>query len=333
MRKINVSSASKTLILVFLFWAAPLFAQKKHLVVYAYSSFVSAWGPGPKLIENFKKQCDCEVDLTDMGDTNLIIDKLSRIQTSNKVDVIVGLDQLALASAEQKVKWMDLKNLKKKGFVGSDDYKNFVAFDWAPLSFVYRKTDLPTPPATLDDLLASHLKNQILLEDPRLSTPGLQFLTWVYLTKKEKTKDFLLKLKDQVHSVSPSWSTAYGLFKKEQAKLVFSYLSSPIYHWKEEKNENIVSAAFTGTHAIQTEWVGVPQSCVNCELSSRFVAHLLSDESQKLLMDFNYMYPVNTALIKGSLYEKLPVVKTIELTEYKKIKVKELLKIWKDIFK
>jgi thiamine transport system substrate-binding protein len=305
---------------------------KKKLTIYSYSSFVSAWGPGPKLIENFKKECNCDIDLTDMGETNLVIDKMSRARDS-KVDIIVGLDQLALPLAEKKLKWMSVRKLQKKGYIGTGTYDHFAAFDWAPLAFVARKSSLPNPPKNLSELLEPRFRNQILLEDARLSTPGLQFLVWIYLTQKQKTKNFLTRLREQVHSISPSWSAAYGLFKKEQALLVFSYLSSPIYHWKEEKDENIQSLAFEEKHPLQTEWVGIPKTCKNCNLASKFIEFLLSDESQKLLMDFNYMYPVNPLLTRGSLYEKLPVVKTFELKDYKNLDIESLLKIWREVFR
>jgi len=267
-----------------------------------------------------------------MGDTNLIVDSLSRLKSSKQVDVLVGLDQMTVESAVKKLKWQDLRALQKKGFLGSGEYKEFVAFDWAPMAFVYNKSRLSPPPKSLDDLLSPNLKNQILLEDPRLSTPGFQFLTWVQLEKKAGAKNYLEKLKTQIHSISPSWSASYGLFKRDQAKLVFSYLSSPIYHWKEEKNENFVSSAFSHRHPLTTEWAGVPKNCQECDLSKQFLEFLISDSSQKLIMDLNYMFPVNLTLIKGSLYEKLPRVETYPLGDYKKIDANHLLKMWKDIF-
>ncbi|NJL25998.1 MAG: hypothetical protein HC902_13080, partial [Calothrix sp. SM1_5_4] len=44
------------------------------------------------------------------------------------------------------------------------------------------------------------------------------------------TVEWLEGFRPNVQSVSPSWSFAYGLFKKEQVRFVFSYLTSLAYH-------------------------------------------------------------------------------------------------------
>lgn len=285
------------------------------LTIYAYSSFVSPWGPGPKLVEEFKKECKCEVVLKDMGDSNLFFEQMGKKKQLGAIDVLLGMDQLSIN--------------KLKDIVWSDPP---IFFDWAPMTFVYKKNALKNPPKSLDDLLEVRFKNQILLQDPRLSVPGMQFLTWVYLAKKEKTKEFLQKLKTQIHSVSPSWSTAYGLFKKDQAQLVFTYLTSPVYHWTEEKDENFAAAGFSEKHPVQTEWAGVPKGCVQCQLGNKFTRFLQSNSGQKILMEKNYMLPVNAKLIAGTPYEKLPKVDVYLSSEYDKVKTDELLKIWKDVF-
>jgi thiamine transport system substrate-binding protein len=285
------------------------------LTIYAYSSFVSPWGPGPKLVEEFKKQCKCEVELKDMGDSNLFFDRISKKKQSSEIDVLLGMDQLTIDKL-QNIKWFEEPSF----------------YDWAPMAFVYKKSALKDPPKSLDDLLDERFKNQILLQDPRLSVPGMQFLTWVYLAKKEKTKEFLQKLKPQIHSISPSWSTAYGLFKKDQAKLVFTYLTSPVYHWTEEKDENFAAAGFSEKHPAQTEWAGVPMGCKQCDLGKKFIKYLESDAGQKILMNKNYMLPINPKLISGTPYERLPKVDIYLADEYGKVKSEDLLKIWKDVF-
>ena len=43
-------------------------AQEKTLTVYTYESFVSEWGPGPKVKEAFESTCDCTVNFVGVAD-------------------------------------------------------------------------------------------------------------------------------------------------------------------------------------------------------------------------------------------------------------------------
>ena len=43
-------------------------AAGKTLTVYTYESFVSDWGPGPKVKESFEKTCGCKVEWVGVAD-------------------------------------------------------------------------------------------------------------------------------------------------------------------------------------------------------------------------------------------------------------------------
>ena len=48
--------------------ALPAAAADKTLTVYTYESFVSEWGPGPKVKEAFEKTCACTVEFVGVAD-------------------------------------------------------------------------------------------------------------------------------------------------------------------------------------------------------------------------------------------------------------------------
>ena len=49
--------------------AGPALAQDRpELVVYAYESFTSEWGPGPAIAEKFEAVCGCDVRFVGAGD-------------------------------------------------------------------------------------------------------------------------------------------------------------------------------------------------------------------------------------------------------------------------
>lgn len=291
------------------------------LRVMTYSSFMSAWGPGPEIAKRFRDETGITVEFQDAGDAGLILEKLKLFP----VDAVVGLDRLTLPQARERMQWREMAPLNKKlgsvadspSIVARDQaFKEspFVAIDWAPIAFVYRSGEV-FEPIRLRDLLDRRLKGAIALEDPRTSTPGLQFLLWVLQVYGEgEGFKFLAALKPNLHSVSPSWSTAYGAFTKKQAKLALSYATSPIYHLMEEKNSSYRAAAFSDGHPVQVEYAGVPMECSRCSDAETFVHFLLRTETQTLIMQKNFMLPVVAAAAIGTPFESMPSFVPLELT-------------------
>jgi thiamine transport system substrate-binding protein len=338
-----IPSRSRTLGLIFLALTVVLlgaiyYVRKPHpkdyantLIVYSYPSFLNAWGPGPTLIKNFEETCQCKIQTIEVEDSSLIVQKLLR-DHEKRVDLVIGLDQLHLKEAGEKLQWEPLTELAQTlpdREIPEGDF--FIPLDWAPLTFIYRKSELKNPPRSIDDLLKPEWKSSIALQDPRTSTPGLQFLSWVYLLKKDKTVDFLKRLRPNIHSVSPSWSTAYGLFKKKQAKLVFSYLTSPVYHWVEDKDPDYQPIAFIGQHPVQYEWLAIPHKSFNIPLAKEFSKYLLSDEAQKIIMEKSYMFPMHEKIMASTPFGQLPLVNTFTLENYNSLNMKDLLTLWAQI--
>src|SRR5690554_957333 len=65
--------------------------EKEYLVVYAYDSFVSEWGPGQALIEAFKEKTGIEVQLVSAGNGGEILSKLALERHNRQADVVVGI--------------------------------------------------------------------------------------------------------------------------------------------------------------------------------------------------------------------------------------------------
>lgn len=293
--------------------------------VLAYSSFLASWGPGPELAALFKKETGVEVVYQDADDAGLLLTKLELFPS----DVVLGLDWITAFEARAKVKWV------KHGIGQSAQFEDpeFVAFDWAPLTFIFREGEID-PPRSLDDLLDSRFKGKISLQDPRTSAPGLQFLFWLVSVKGEEGAfEFLKLLRPNIRAISPSWSTAYGLFQKGEAQLAFSYLTSPVYHWENDKDLRYQPALLENDHIYQVEMGGIPASSSNVPAAIKFLQFLRSPQAQKIIMKKNVMFPIDPVTKDGTDFAKLPETKLIEL---KKIephveKKKELIQRWKDL--
>ncbi len=288
--------------------------ELKRLRVLTYATFVGSAGPGAGLIQQFKKTCNCEVEVVTAGDAGLLLERMKLADAGTPFDLVIGIDQMLIAQAEEQFKWREM-------FFGSSgrhavllDYpsKHFVPYDWSPMTFVFRKGNFPVP-TKLDDLLKPEFKKQFAVQDPRASSPGLQFYNWIKTVKGKDTVAYLTKFKENVQSVAPSWAFSYGLFKKEQVRFVFSYLTSLSFHWGFENNRDYRVLSLEEGHPVQIEYAGVPLSCRQCDLAEEFVKFMMLPDSQKQIMERNFMLPVIKGLEEGTIFGELPNLKTIKV--------------------
>lgn len=313
----------------------PVAQEKPLLRVFGYSSFTGKYGPGPQLKELFEKDCNCRLEYIEGSDSGILLQRLKLEGESLGADLVLGLDQFDLQKALGEQSWQKLNftgldlEPEIKGLI-KNDY--FVPYDWGVLAFMGRKSDGGAVPVQLDGLLAPEFEKKIALEDPRTSSPGLQFLWWVVKSKgEEEGFKFLGKLLDQAHSFSSSWSTAIGLFNKKQAKLVFTYSTSPIYYQVEEKSEDPVAYEFNEPHPMQFEFVGIPEFCRHCELATKFVNLMLSPEGQKIIMAKNYMFPVLRGVKEGTPFAAASRwTRTLKFEIPSDADVERLLKRWSE---
>ena len=287
----------------------------ERLVVATYSTFVSHLGPGPDIVRRFKESCHCDVEVINAGDSVVMLKRLVAKGDQFVADVVLGLDPLTLAQAEKEMSWRPVNVSREDWIPELKEFSNekFVPFDWSPMTFVYRAGEIE-PPTSLSDLRAERFQKAIALQDPKLSTPGLQFVIWVFTQWGDKALEFLNQLKPSVQSVSPSWAQSYSAFKRAQAKLVFTYQTSVVFHWLEENDHSYQAASFDEGHPYQVEFASIPANCRSCALAEQFLSHLVSAESQKTLMMKNYMFPVLNDVIAGTPFQNLTKLNLIPWT-------------------
>jgi thiamine transport system substrate-binding protein len=165
----------------------------------------------------------------------------------------------------------------------------FLPYDWGWFAFVYDRTRLAKPPASFEELAASDLK--IVIQDPRSSTPGLGLLMWVKAAYGEGAAGIWQALADNIVTVTPGWSEAYGMFLAGEADMVLSYTTSPAYHLIAEGDASKAAAAFDEGHYLQIEVAGKLASSDQPELADRFLAFIETEAFQAVIPETNWMYP------------------------------------------
>ncbi len=264
--------------------------DRPQLTVYTYDSFVSDWGPGPAVKAEFEKLCDCELNFVAAGDGAALLARLRLEGERSDADLVLGLDTNLIAEAKASNLFAPhgVSDLNLDLPVAWTD-EIFLPFDWGYFAFVHN-AELSKVPSNFEELAASDLS--IIIQDPRSSTPGLGLLLWVKAAYGERAGEIWAALADNVVTVTPGWSEAYGLFLDGEADLVLSYTTSPAYHLIAEEDASKAAALFSEGHYMQIEVAAKLTSTDNSELADQFLEFMMTEGFQGVIPTTNWMYPV-----------------------------------------
>ena len=272
-------------------------AQDPVLTVYTYDSFNTEWGPGPAIEQAFEAECGCDLHFVAAGDGAALLSRIRLEGERSEADVVLGLDTALIAQARATGLFAP------SGVTGGYDLPiawddpDFVPFDWGYFAFVGNQ-DGPAP-TSLRALADGDAR--VVIQDPRSSTPGLGLLMWVKAAYGDEAEAVWEGLADNIVTVTPGWSEAYGLFLEGEADLVLSYTTSPAYHLIAEDDATKRALPFDEGHYLQVEVAGRLASSDQPELAERFMAFIRSDAFQSAIPTTNWMYP--SVLPEGGLPE------------------------------
>ncbi|WP_105425792.1 thiamine ABC transporter substrate binding subunit [Neorhizobium tomejilense] len=275
--------------------SAPAEAQEKTLTVYTYESFISDWGPGPKMKEAFEKTCACKLNFVGVADGVALLTRLKLEGKGTDADIALGLDTNLISEAKAtglfEPHGLDAAAAKVPGNYSDD---TFIPYDYGHFAVVYDTQAIKNPPKSLKELVDGDPAQKIAIEDPRTSTPGLGLLLWVKSVYGDQAPEAWAKLRKRVLTVTPGWSEAYGLFTKGEVPMVFSYTTSPAYHMVEEKTERYQAASFSEGHYIQIEVAGMLKGAKEKDLAKQFLKFMVSPAFQDVIPTTNWMMPAAT---------------------------------------
>lgn len=291
MRQILFRSSFRKSLIAGAIAVAPAAAAAQDLTVYTYASFTSEWGPGPVAEALFEAQCGCDLGFVAVDDGVALLSRLRLEGASSPADVVLGLDLNLVAEAVADglvvphgltVPALDLP-------IAWED-ESFVPFDWGYFAFVYDTETVAEPPRSLRDLVENS-DIEILIQDPRTSTPGLGLLLWVRQVYGEAAPGAWAQLRPRIVAVTSGWSEAYGMFLEGEAPMVLSYTTSPAYHMIAEDDDSYAADDFEEGHYLQVEVAGITATSDTPELAAAFLEFLLSPEFQAAIPTTNWMYP------------------------------------------
>lgn len=262
-------------------------AQTPVLTVYTYDSFTPDWGPGPAIESAFEKVCDCDLVFTPAGDGAALLSRLRLEGERTPADVVLGLDTALMGQARATGLFAPTSVSAEYDLPVAWEDNTFVPFDWGYFAFVGNAdADLPSSFTAL-----AESDTTVVIQDPRSSTPGLGLLLWVKAAYGDESGAIWESLADNIVTVTPGWSEAYGMFLEGEADMVLSYTTSPAYHVIAEDDESKRAVPFEEGNYMQVEVAAKLASSQHPELADRFLQFLTGPEAQAILPTTNWMYP------------------------------------------
>ena len=265
-------------------------AEVPKLTVLTYDSFTSEWGPGPAVEAAFEAICACDLEFVGAGDGAALLARLQLEGPRTEADIILGLDTNLTAAARATDLFAEHGVTADLSLPIAWDDTAFLPFDWGYFAFVGNAGDASV--TSLRALADSDIK--VVIQDPRSSTPGLGLLMWVKAAYGDEAAQIWADLADNIVTVTPGWSEAYGLFLEGEADAVLSYTTSPAYHLIAEEDDSKVAWAFDEGHYMQVEVAGKVAGTDVPELADQFMAFMVSEAFQSIIPTTNWMYPAAT---------------------------------------
>jgi len=277
-----------------------------QLVVYAYDSFASEWGPGPIVIPAFEKATGITVELVVPGDAGQVLARAVDEKASPLADVVIGVDGNLLPKA-LAAGVLSAYEPKASASVPPelvlDDQWRLTPYDWSSFCVMWDSEKLAAPPESLEDLTRPEYERKLILMDPRTSTPGLGFVEWTAAIYGDGLSDYWKRLAPSILTMSPGWDTGYGLFTAGEAPLVISYTTSAAYHAEYETAGRYKALEFAEGHPIQVEGAGIVAGARHRKAAEAFIDFMLGDEFQSALPLTNWMYPVKEGVALPPSYD------------------------------
>lgn len=284
-------------------------AEPEELVVYAYDSFASEWGPGPQVAELYEKKYGIPVRLESIGDAGQVLQKIILEKMDPQADVAVGIDNNLITRAReenvfQPYRSPGLSEIPEKLLI--DDTLLVTPYDYGYFSIIYDTKKISNPPESLEELTDPRFKDSLILMDPRTSSPGLGFLMWTVYRYGEGFTDYWKRLMESTLTITEGWDSGYGLFTGGEAPMVLSYTTSPAYHVEYEETTRYQAAVFQDGHYMQIEGVGILRGAPHPEAAEHFIDFMISEEVQSLIPLTNWMYPVLKGVPLPESYDYAP---------------------------
>jgi len=285
------------------------------LTIYTYSSFVS--GIGNEIKPVFENMYNCKINFVSMESGNIVA-RLILEKSNPKADVVIGLpqsqipkvlDENLLTSYEPT----DIASIVDKSFLIDPQYR-VIPFDYGALAIDYNLKTISNPPQTFEALLNPEYAHTLVIEDPRTSTTGLDFLLWTIGIYGNNWQNYWEKLVPTIKTVTSGWDSAFQMLENGEAKMMVSFATDEAYNYYYYNGSDIGVVIPNGEAYVMVEYAGIVKGTRNLALAKDFMNFMLSKDFQSAIPLNQWMYPVTNVPLPKVFIDHAPsITKTITI--------------------
>ncbi len=304
----------KKFVLAFFFvtlFVAGIFATET-LTVYTYDSFIS--GMARQIGPTFEKMYNCKVKFLSFGDSGNLLSRLILERSHPRADVVVGLSQSQIPEALkyglfQPYKPTNIASVVNKTFLIDPKYR-VIPFDYGALAIDYNLKTVKNPPKSFKDLLDPKFSHSLVVEDPRTSSTGLDFLLWTIGVYGNRWQSYWKKLMNSIKTITSGWGSAFEMLEKGEAPMMVSFATDKAYDYYYYKGSTIGVIIPSEGAYVMVEYAGILKGAKHLSLARKFMNFVLSKDFQEAVPLNQWMYPVTNVKLP-KVYKYAPKVKKI----------------------
>jgi len=272
------------------------------------------------VLADFTKQTGLTLKVITAGDAGQMVAGAVLAAGSPSADVIFGVDNTLVDKALAAGVFEPYESSQSGSLIGplkqDPNVSKVTPIDYGDVCVNvddgwYAEKGLAVP-STLDDLIKPEYRDQLVVEDPGTSSPGLAFLLATINRYGDGWQDYWQALADNGVKVSGSWTDAYeGTFTRGGGQgdrpLVVSYATSPpaeIVYATDPKPEQPSTSVMTDGCYRQVEYAGVLAGAANPEGARKVVDWLLSDTVQADVPLSMFVFPARDNVTLPDVFTK-----------------------------
>lgn len=287
-------------------------AEIPKLVVYTYDSFAS-WGPAAFIEEEFEKEHGVDVQFIATADSRAMLVKLiaERAAGEQGADVFIGVEAADLVRAKGLFLPLTQADVPLLARVPEslliDPESALIPYEHGYITLVYDSAALETAdvPRTFTELLDPRYRRMLILEDPRISSPGLSFLLWtIHHFGEPGYLNYWEQLLPNILTIAGGWSEAYELFQAGEGPIVLSFSTDTAYSVIERGSARYKVMLLNNQGYRNIYLMGVVQGTAQEGLAKAFLNFVLSPAVQERIPLTEWMFPANPeALLPVEFYQ------------------------------
>lgn len=281
------------------------------------------------ILDDFTARTGITVEIVTSGDAGELVNKAILSAGNPEGDVLFGVDNTLLSRAIDAgiFQATDVAAMAEV----SEPFASMVpGGDVVPVDFgdvcvnidsqAYTSVDAPV---TLEDLADPAYADQLVVENPATSSPGLAFmLATIARYGEDGWLDYWSRLRANGVRIVNGWTEAYvGEYSAGGGEgtrpLVVSYASSPpaeIVYAADPKPDRPRTTVMTDGCFRQVEFAGVLAGAAHPKEAAEVLELLLSEEFQSDVPLSMFVYPVRSSVALPELFEKFAAVPSEPLT-------------------